>query len=70
MKCVIMANQTLFSSVEYAKHVCYSTFQVKFDGKFVVVNSDQYMKCLSIRLKAKNPFDQDQWMRKGHDTFW
>ena len=69
---MIMANQTLFSSVEYAKHVCYSTFQVKFDGKFVVLNSDQYMymKCLSIRLKTKNPFDQDQWMRKGHDTFW
>ena len=55
-----MANQTLFSSVEYAKHVCYSTFQVKFDGKFVVLNSDQYMydvhEMSIYSFKNKEPF--------------
>ena len=54
-------------------HVSYSTFHVKFDGKFVVFNADQYkyMKRISIHsIKTKDPFDKDQWMRKGHDIFW
>ena len=56
-------------------HVSYSTFHVKFDGKFVVFNADQYMKQdldrISIHsIKTKDPFDKDQWMRKGHDIFW
>ena len=57
-QCLNVVSQPFFCSNEHANHSLLSSVHVKFDGKFVVFDSDQYMwiKCLFTSLKNKEPF--------------